>query len=159
MQQKSKHIFAVSAFFEHFQLLDNASPKFSDSNKFTESMFSRSAPNYCKRWFTYKSKKIYNLYVFKYLIKYKPLYIYIYIYIIYVFIYTEYIYRIYIYYIYIYIYLYIYTHTKCAYMKQESHANVGLQWKEVLIFISFEKDNNKIDKYFFIFDFYSLKLT
>ena len=117
MQQKSKHIFAVSAFFEHFQLLDNASPKFSDSNKFTESMFSRSAPNYCKRWFTYKSKKIYNLYVFKYLIKYKPLYIYIYIYIYYIciYIYRIYIQNIYILYIYIYIFIYIYTHKMCIY--------------------------------------------
>ena len=141
--------------------MDNVSPKFSDSNKFTESMFSRSAPNYCKRWFTNKSKKIYNLYVFKYLIKYKLLYIYICIYIyIYIFYICIYIYRIYIQniytlyiYIYIYIYLYIYTHTKCAYMKQESRVNVGLQWKEVLIFISFERDNNEIDKYFFFLTF------
>ena len=123
MQQKSKHIFAVSAFFEHFQLLDNASPKFSDSNKFTESMFSRSAPNYCKRWFTYKSKKIYNLYVFKYLIKYKPLYIYIYIY-IYIHYICIYIYRIYIqniYILYIYIYIFIYIHTQNVHIWNKNH--------------------------------------
>ena len=121
MQQKSKHIFAVSAFFEHFQLLDNASPKFSDSNKFTESMFSRSAPNYCKRWFTYKSKKIYNLYVFKYLIKYKPLYIYIYIYILYMYLYIQNIYTEYIYIIYIYIYIYIYIHTQNVHIWNKNH--------------------------------------